>query len=154
MAGSTTSDAFYKEQMDFLLLNTSAPLSGITSFWVGLLTTGSSQSSALQQAYVEVPSGVGYARVRMNRSNTNTGGFAGWQYNSGNLEYSNAQDIVYGVPSGTWGTVVAIGLFKSSPSNSSDLMYYAGLTSTKTVNNGDGAPKILAGQLRIARAVC
>ena len=32
--------------------------------------------------------------------------------------------------------------------------YVATLTTPKVVNNGDGAPRILASQLRISRAVC
>jgi hypothetical protein len=35
-----------------------------------------------------------------------------------------------------------------------NLFYIATLGTPKTVNNGDGAPKILAGQLRITRASC
>lgn len=154
MAGSTTTNSFYKEQMDFILLNSTAPLIGTSSFFVALLVSGTTQSNAMLQSYVEVGSGIGYSRVQMNRSSTSSGGFSGWQYNSGNLEYSNASDITFGVPTANWGTIVAIGLFKTSSAGSTDMMYYAALSASKVVNNGDGAPKILAGQLRIARASC
>lgn len=154
MAGSTTSNLFYKEQMDFVLLNASPPLIGITAFYVALLVSGTTQAGAVIQSYSEVGSGIGYSRIQMNRSSTSSGGFSGWQYNSGTLEYSNLSDIVFGVPTANWGTIVAVGLFKTASAGSVDMMYYAQLTSSKVVNNGDGAPKILAGQLRIARASC
>lgn len=154
MPGSTATNSFYKEVMDFVMLNTSPPLSGITSFYVALCTSGTTLSNAMLQSYSEVGSGVGYARVAINRSSTASGGTAGWQYNTGNLEYSNNADIVFGVPTANWGTIVGVGLFKSSTIGSTDMMYYAALTSSKVINNGDGAPKILAGQLRIARATC
>ena len=154
MASATTSNLFYKEIMDFVLTNSTPPLTGITSFYIGLLTSGTSASGAMSQSYTEVPTGVGYGRVQINRSSTSSGGISGWQYNSGNLEYSNLSDIVFGVPTSNWGTIVAVGLFKTSTIGSADMMYYAGLTSNKVVNAGDGAPKVLAGQLRIARASC
>lgn len=154
MAGSSASNSFYKEVMDFVLTNTSAPLIGVTSFYVGLLVSGTTQGNAMLQSYSEVGTGIGYSRIQMNRSSTSGSGISGWQYNSGSLEYSNASDIIFGVPSNNWGTIVAVGLFKSSTTNSTDMMYYAGLSSSKVVNSGDGAPRILAGQLRLARSSC
>ncbi len=68
------------------------------------------------------------------------------------LEYSNADDITYGVPSATWGTIVGAGLYDASTGG--NLLYTAPLTTSKSVSAGDGAPKILANQLRITRASC
>jgi len=68
------------------------------------------------------------------------------------LEYSNAEDITYGVPSATWGTIVGAGLYDASTGG--HLLYTAPLTTSKSVSAGDGAPKILANQLRITRATC
>lgn len=154
MASATTSNLFFKEVMDFVLQNSTVPLVGVTSYWVGLLTTGTTVNGAMSQSYTEVPTGVGYSRVQVNRSSTSSGGVSGWQFNSGNQEYSNLTDIVFGVPTSNWGTIVAVGLFKTSTIGSADMMYYAALTSNKVVNAGDGAPKVLAGQLRLARASC
>ena len=75
---------------------------------------------------------------------------ASWNVNG--LEYSNADPIEYLTPSGTWGTIVGAGIYDAL--NGGNLLYYASLTSPKTVSNGDGAPKILEGQLRITRATC
>ena len=154
MASATTSDSFYTELMNFVFQNASAPLSGLTSFYVGLLTSGTTPSAAMAQNYSEVPTGMGYSRVQMLRSSTSAGGVSGWTFNAGNHEYSNASDLVYGVPTSNWGTIVAVGLFKTSTIGSADMMYYAGLVSNKVVAAGDGAPKILAGQLRVSRATC
>ena len=152
MAGSTTSNAFYKEQMDAILLNSTTALSGTTGFFVGLINANTAIGSILAGTFQEIGTGKNYTRIGMNRSATSSGGLAGWQYNSGTLEYSNNADIVFGVPSADWGTIYGVGLFRGI--SGTDLLYYAGLTATKVVNAGDGAPKILAGQLRISRASC
>ena len=162
MAGSTTNNAFYVEMMNIILLNgTTAGLA--SGFFVGLLLSSTSAANAILNppVYQEVLSGRNYARMAMNRSTTSTGSGAsaasGWSFNSNqaSLEYSNLSDIVFGVPqTADWGTIGHIGLFKSNALQSLDMMYFASLTSAKVVNNGDGAPKILAGQLRIARASC
>ena len=112
MASSTTTNNFYTEQMNFILMNQGAPLTGATTFYVGLLLQGTTYASALAQTYSEVPPGVGYARAPIARSAGSTG-TVGWSFNGSTLEYANSGDLVYGVPTGLWGTVVAIGLFKS-----------------------------------------
>lgn len=77
----------------------------------------------------------------------------GWQGPSGaNLEYSNISDLTFNVPTANWGTVTGAGLYDIQTSG--NIFYVAYLTTSKTVNNGDGAPKILAGQLRITRSTC
>lgn len=152
MAGSTTTNAFYKEQMDAILLNATTALSGVTGFYVGLLNSNTAVASILAGTYSEVGTGKNYVRIGMNRSSSSGGGLSGFQYNAGTLEYSNNADIVFGVPSADWGTIYGVALFKAI--TGSDMLYYAALSSTKVVNAGDGAPKILAGQLRISRASC
>lgn len=152
MAGSTTTNSFFKEQMDAILLNATAALSGVTGFYVGLLNANTPVASILAGTFSEVGTGKNYVRIGMNRSSTASGGLSGWQYNAGVLEYSNNADIVFGVPSADWGTIYGVGLFKAI--TGTEMLYYAALSSTKVVNAGDGAPKILAGQLRISRASC
>jgi len=77
-------------------------------------------------------------------------GSGSWTVNG--LEYSNFAEITYGQPSATWGIIVGAGLFDSATGG--ELLYYAPLTTSKSVSAGDGAPKILANQLRITRATC
>jgi len=79
-----------------------------------------------------------------------TVGSSFWDVND--LEYSNHNEITFGQPSATWGTIVGAGLFNQATAG--DLIYYAPLTTSKSVSAGDGAPKILANQLRITRATC
>lgn len=69
-----------------------------------------------------------------------------------NREFSNISDLTYNVPTSNWGTIAGAGLYDAQTAG--NMYYVAYLTTPKTVNNGDGAPKILAGQLRITRATC
>ncbi len=90
--------------------------------------------------------GTGYSREPMLQSN-------GWSGPSGvNQEYTNASDIVYNVPTGNWGTIVGVGIYDAL--NGGNLLFTGHLNTSKSVTSGDGAPKILAGQYRISRAVC
>lgn len=89
-------------------------------------------------------SGTGYARVAV------PVGVGNW--NVAGLEYSNAADITYAQPTAAWGTIVGAGLYDASTGG--NLLYTAPLTTSKSVSDGDGAPKILTGQLRITRALC
>lgn len=92
------------------------------------------------------PPGTNYGRIQILAA-------GGWQGPSGaNREYSNISDLTFNVPTANWGTVQGAGLFDASTAG--NLFFVAYLTTPKTVNNGDGAPKILAGQMRITRAVC
>jgi len=143
MPSSTTSNFYYQKSMDYLLKNTPV-FTPPTSLWVSLFTSTPSLDGT---GGVEVSTvGTNYARVQILASN-------GWQGPSGaNLEYSNLQELVFGVPSANWGTIVGAGLHDAATAG--NLYYISFLTTSKTVSNGDGAPKILAGQMRILRAVC
>lgn len=93
-------------------------------------------------------SGTNYGRVSIAH-----GISANWTGPSGtNLQYSNTNDIAFLVPSANWGTITGAGLYDASTAG--NLFYVATLTTPKVVNNGDGAPRILAGQLIISRAAC
>lgn len=142
MPSATTSDYLYDKQMNYLLKNTAwTPPS---SLWAGLFTTVPSLTGT---GGVEVStSGTNYGRIEVLASN-------GWQGPSGtNREFSNISDLTFLVPTGNWGTIQGAGLYDAQVGG--NLIYVAYLTTSKVVNNGDGAPKILAGQLRITRATC
>lgn len=142
MPSATTSNYLYDKQMDYLLKNVSwTPPS---SLWVALFTTVPNLDGT---GGVEVStSGTNYGRIEILAS-------GGWQGPSGtDREYSNISDLTFLVPTGNWGTIHGAGLYDASVGG--NLMYVAYLTTPKVVNNGDGAPKILAGQLRITRATC
>lgn len=143
MPSATTSDYLHDLQMNYLLKNTD--WTPPASLWValfitkpGLDGTGGTEVST---------SGTGYARVEIEAAD-------GWQGPSGNTrEFSNIANVVFGTPTANWGTITGAGLYDHE-TNSTHLFYVANLTTSKTVNLGDGAPQILAGQLRISRAVC
>lgn len=143
MASSSASNYLHQKWLDHLLKNTvyTAP----TSLWVALFTTAPALNGS---GGVEVStSGTAYGRVEI----TSTG--SSWTGPSGaNQEYSNIADIIFNVPTANWGTLTAIGIYDAS--SAGNLMYVAPLTTPKTVSNGDGAPRFLAGEIRIGRAVC
>lgn len=142
MASSTATDFAHTSWLNLLLKNT--PFTPPTSLWVALFTT--------------VPALTGTGGVEISTSGTNYGRVqivanTGWAGPAGvNQEYTNAADLSYLVPSANWGTITGAGLY--SASTGGNLFYVAVLTTPKTVNNGDGAPRILASQLRISRATC
>jgi len=143
MASATTSNYLYQNQMNFLLHNTA--WTAVPIIYVALFNTVPSLDGSGGQ---EVPTtGSGYGRVGVL-----AGGWNG--PTGGNLEYSNSGDIQYGTPTANWNTIVGAGLYDSDIGGSNNLLFVAYLTTQKVVNDGDGAPKILAGQLRITRATC
>lgn len=142
MPSSTATNFAHNSWLGMLLKAT--PYTPPGSLWVALFTTVPALTGT---GGVEVStSGTNYGRVQILAS-------TGWAGPSGtNQEYSNAADISYLVPTANWGTITGAGLYDAS--SGGNLYYVATLTSPKTVNNGDGAPRVLAGQLRISRAIC
>lgn len=104
-------------------------LVGHTSFaaltpYVGLFTTNPTQSSS----GVEVStSSTGYARVSI-------GGAANWVYDSGTYAIKNANFITFASATANWGTIVGVGLFKTSSGN--DLIWYTSLVNPLFVQTG------------------
>lgn len=142
MASSTATNFGHNAWLGQLLKNTA--YTPPTSLWVALFTTVPALTGS---GGVEVTtSGTNYGRVQI-LANT------GWAGPSGtNQEYTNAADLSFLVPTANWGTIVGAGLYDASTGG--NLYYVATLTTPKVVNNGDGAPRILASQFRISRAVC
>lgn len=146
MASATTSDFLYQQQIDYLLKGTAwtAP----TTIYVALFITapGLDGNSGTE---VLTTGGTAYARVGIGQGGGNWTGPGA----SPNLEYSNSASVDFAAPGADWGTITAAGLY-DSVSGATNLLFIAALTTSKTVSNGDGAPKILANQLRITRATC
>lgn len=143
MPSATTSNYLHQRQVEYLLNNTT--WTPPTSTFVALFTSAPSLDGT---GGTEVSnSGTAYSRIAVPAGDWN--GPSG-----GNLEYTNANDIQFSVPTANWGTITAAGLYDSAIGGSNNLLYVAFLTTSKIVSNGDGAPRILAGQLRIARATC
>jgi len=86
---------------------------------------------------VEV-SGGSYARVSV------PPGDANWSATSGTDGHTdNVADIVFPAPTADWGQVVAFGIFDQG----TNLLFWGNLTTPKTINNNDPAPKFAAGAL-------
>jgi len=62
----------------------------------------------------------------------------------------NASDIVFPAPTADWGTIVAFGIFDAATAG--NLLIHGTLGTSKTVNNGDPAPRMSAGALNITFA--
>jgi len=140
MPSATTSDFLHHYQMKKLFHG--IDWTNLTNIYVALFTTNPNLDGT---GGVEVTtSGSNYSRQAV------AVGLAQWNVNG--LEYSNANDITYGVPSSTWGVIVGAGLYDAATGG--NLLYVTNLTTSKSVNNGDGAPKILQNSLRVTVATC
>lgn len=143
MPSATSTDFLAQKQMGYLLMN--EPWTPPSTLYLALFTTLPSLDGSSEGVEVSTD-GTSYGRVAINAS-------GGWTGPLGeNVEYSNILDLQYQVPTGDWGTIVGSGLFDSETGG--NLYYVAALTVPKNVLNGDGAPRVLAGQMRISRATC
>jgi hypothetical protein len=175
MPSATTSNALYRIQMEKLLMGATAfgIFDSFTEFRIALYTSskpgldyvpnaititgGTSVSTDTSDQGTEVStSSTGYSRVSYQK------GASYWNFagdmtgGSSTLEYNNSQAITFGVPTANWGAINHLVLYgwNGSQDTSYVMLFTASLSSAKTVNNGDGAPKILANQLKISRAYC
>jgi hypothetical protein len=115
-----------------------------TTVYVALDTT----SGAAASCGTEVTGG-SYARVAISSSLTNWAGTQGsgtTAASSGTTgQTSNNATITFPAPTANWGSVVGFCVFDAS--SGGDLLLYAPLTTSKTVNSGDAAPSFAASAL-------
>lgn len=120
--------------------------SGPTSLYIGLLTAAPSDTGGGTEV-----SGGSYARVTVSSSLTNWAGTqaaASTTASSGTSgTTSNNSAITFPAPTANWGVVTHIGIYDASTSG--NLLAYAPLTISKTINNGDAAPSFAAAALTI-----
>ena len=143
MPSATSTDFLAQKQMEYLLMN--EPWTPPSTLYLALFTTLPSLDGTNPGVEVSTD-GTSYGRVAINAA----GGWAGPF--GANVEYSNVFDLQFQVPTGDWGTIVGSALFDEQTGG--NMYYVASLTTPKNVLNGDGAPRVLAGQMRIQRAVC
>lgn len=145
MASSTLSNWASQQLMDFLLKGSPAPTLPST-LYLALFTTTPTLGGT---GGVEVStSGTGYARIELPRQSSTWTGQTG-----GNDQlYTNANELVFPIPTGNWGNIVSLGIFDAA--SAGNLVMISTITTSKPVSLGDGAPRVLAGQLRIMRAIC
>jgi hypothetical protein len=84
--------------------------------------------------------GGSYARAELDPLDANWAATSG-----GNGTTSNVADLSFPAATANWGTVVAQGIHDAT--SAGNLLTYGSLTSSKTVNSGDAAPKFPAAAL-------
>jgi hypothetical protein len=90
-------------------------------------------------------SGGSYARVQRDPSDSN---WTGASSTDGLTD--NAADITFPTPTANWGTITHFAIFDAS--SSGNMLFHGALAQSKTVNNGDPAPKFVTGALDITLA--
>lgn len=117
MAGSF-SDTIENQVLDSLL-GSGSP----ATVYVGLFTVDTNDAGGGTEV-----SGNNYSRVAVTNNATN------WPASSGGAK-SNGTAITFATPSGSWGTVVAMGIFDAS--SAGNLLMWADLDVDKPVTSGD-----------------
>lgn len=69
---------------------------------------------------------------------------------AGNGLTDNVSDITFDTPAENWGTIVGFGIYDAVTGG--NLLIHGTLGTSKTVNNGDPAPKFSAGDLNLTFA--
>jgi hypothetical protein len=142
MAGK--SDYLENKIIDHIFRNRSYTVP--TTIYIGLLTAAPSDSGGGTEV-----SGGSYARVQVGPSDTTwnaTQGGAPAAASSGTGgATANASTITFAAPSANWGVVSHFGIYDASTAG--NLLYWAALTASKTINNGDAAPTFAAGALTV-----
>ena len=122
MAGSK-SDFLENELLDHVLGN--AAWSAPATVYIALYTAAPSDSGGGTEV-----TGGSYARKAVTNNATN------WPAASGGAK-ANGTTITFVTATADWGTVVAFGIFDAS--SGGNLLYWADLTASKTVDSGDTA---------------
>lgn len=120
MAGSK-SDYLENKVNDHVLGNTS--FSAPATVYMAAFTVAPTDAGGGTEA-----AGGSYARVSITNNTTN------WPNSSGGSK-SNGTAITFPTASGSWGSIVAVGLFDAA--SSGNLLYWATLSVNKTIGNGD-----------------
>lgn len=116
------------------------------TLYVALLTAAPSDAGGGTEV-----SGGSYARVGVtaslaNFSGTQSAGSTTASSGTGGTTSNNGA-ITFPAPTANWGSVTHWGIYDAS--SGGNLLYYAALTTAKTVNNGDAAPSFAAGALTV-----
>ena len=82
-------------------------------------------------------SGGSYARVATATTDWTVSGTSPTQV-------TNANALAFPVPTANWGTVTYVGVWDAA--SGGNLLYLAALTTSRTINNGDGAPSLAPGR--------
>jgi len=142
MPSSTSTNYLTQKYLDFLLKGTA--WTPPTQLYIALFKTIPALDGTRG---VEVSrTSTGYARKSITSSQ--------WigPSSTSSMEYHNSVDLEFEEPTADWGTIIGCGIYDEVTAG--NLFYIATLSAGKAVVVGDGAPRILTGQLRISRASC
>lgn len=144
MPSATTSDFQHGLYMDKFFYGTQ--WNAYTNLYIALFVSVPPLSGPVGGEEVVISVGTNYSRVAV------AVGAGEWN-DDGAGEYRNTNQIIFPLPGDTdWNIITGAGIFDAQTAG--NMLYYAGLTASKTVSSGDGQPKILENQLRITRASC
>jgi hypothetical protein len=137
------SDFLENKLVDHIFRNTAYTMP--TTIYVSLFTAAPTDAGGGTEV-----TGGSYARVQVGPSttawNATQGGTSGASSGTGGVT-ANAADTVFPTPTANWGTVTHFGIHDAV--SAGNLLLWAPLTASKTVNNGDAAPKFLSGALTV-----
>jgi hypothetical protein len=115
------------------------------NLYLGLLTAAPTDAGGGTEC-----TGGSYARAEVACSTTNWSGTQGAgttaasSGTSGTI--SNNIAITFPLPTATWGTVVAVGIYDASTAG--NLIAWGAVSPSKTISNGDAAPQFAAGDFQ------
>ncbi len=108
-----------------------------TAIYVALLTAAPTDAGGGTEV-----TGGSYARVQVNQLDAN------WTAPAGTpRSINNVNAITFPAPTASWGSVTHFAVYDATTAG--NLLYWAILTTPKTINNGDAAPSFTAGSLVI-----
>ena len=136
------SDYLENKLIDFLLRGQT--FTAPTTVYVGLLTAAPSDTGGGTEV-----SGGSYARVSVasslaNWAGTQSSGSTAASSGTGGTT-SNNNAITFPAPTASWGVVTHMAVYDASTAG--NLLFYAALGTSKTINNGDATPSFAAAQL-------
>ncbi len=105
----------------------------IANVWVALYTVAPTDAGGGTEV-----TGGSYARVSTAPADWTAA--SGGSLNNGNV-------ITFPAPTANWGTVVAFSIMDASTAG--NFLYWGDLTTSRVINNGDGAPSFASGALVI-----
>jgi hypothetical protein len=139
MAGSLsnyTEDAI----LNAIFRNGTFPITG-TTIYFSLFTAAPSDAGGGTEV-----TGGSYARVAVLRNVTTN--FDAPADNAGSQQTANTNAITFPSPTANWGTVTHMGVHDAA--SAGNLIAWADLTTSRVINNGDGAPSFAIGAFTTA----
>jgi hypothetical protein len=122
---------------------------GPTNTYIALLTAAPSDAGGGTEVTGGSYARVTYASTLANWAGTQGAGTTVASSGTGG-QTSNNNAITFPAPTANWGTVTHFAMYDAS--SGGNLLFWAALTASKTINNGDAAPSFAAAALTITFA--